>query len=325
MSTDENDVRPPVDPMSDVSWARVERGLWARLDGTATTQIAAPPSRRWLWIALPSVAVAAAIAIVFGVVIDTPKPLPSVPVVEAPVVEETPTRVVSGESPSTITVGDAHVTLDADSAVVMPRTSDSTAVLERGAAWFAIAPRTKRQFIVVAGDTVVRVIGTKFRVARSEEHATVEVERGLVDVTFQGTTVKVTAGQRWSSEAPSKVASRETKTARIVEPKRTAGETPKPEPKATTRTPIVDDERAKFERFQAIEARDPAAALAGYLEISRGTSRWAENSLYAAARLSADRGEARAEILLDMYLRRYPRGANADDARQLLDRLKGAP
>ena len=318
------DVRPPIEPMSELSWARVERGLWARLDGTATTQIEPARSRRWLWIAVPSLAVAGAIAVTFAVLVDKPQaPLPSAPVA---VVEDNPTRIVSGSSPSTITVGDAHVTLDAQSAVVMPRPSDSTstAVLERGAAWFAIAPRTGRQFVVVAGDAVVRVIGTKFRVARSEENVTVEVERGLVDVTFQGTTVKVPAGQAWNSETPQTVGVKVVEAVgappTMVEPSKQTKRTTKPAP-----APALDDERAKYERYLALEARDPSAALAGYLEISRGTSRWAEISLFAAARLAADRGETRAKTLLDMYLRRFPRGANADDARQLLDSLKGAP
>jgi hypothetical protein len=317
-----SDVRPPVEPMSDVSWARLERGLWARLDGSAaghggtvTTQIAAPRSRRWLWIALPSVAVAAAIALVFAFSIDTPKPLPEAPIA---IVEETPMRVVSGSSPSTITVGDAHVTLDAESAVVMPRAaaSESTAVLERGAAWFAIAPRTNREFVVVAGDAVVRVIGTKFRVARSEERITVEVERGLVDVTFQGTTIKIAAGETWDSNPKTAV-----KTPAIIEMPRDVVDKKRAAP---VKAQGHDDERAKYERYVALEARDPKGALAGYLEISRGSSRWAEVSLYAAARLSADRGESRAKTLLDMYLRRFPRGANAADARKLLDRLQGA-
>ena len=320
-----NDVRPPVEPMSDLSWARVERGLWARLDGTATTQIAAPRSKRWLWIAAPSVAVAAAVALVFAFAIDTPKPLPSTAVV---LVEESPMRVVSGSSPSTITVGDAHVTLDAESAVVMPRggSSESTAVLERGAAWFAIAPRTNRQFVVVAGDAVVRVIGTKFRVARSEERVTVEVERGLVDVTFQGTTVKIAAGDKWDSSPAKPVTDRAaiiepTKPVVVAEKKRVATKT-----QAQAGSQANDqDEEAKYWRAVALEVRDPGTALAGYLELARGTSKWAHNSLYAAARLSADRGEPRAKTLLDMYLRRFPRGANAADARKLLDRLKGAP
>ena len=311
--TDVNDVRPPVEQMSDLSWARVERGLWARLDGTATTQIAAPRSRRWLWIALPSVAVAAAAALAFAMFMDKPmKGLPSAPIA-MPLVEETPMRVVTGDSPSTITVGDAHVTLAANSAVVMPRAHEA-AVLERGTATFAIAPRTGRQFVVVAGDAVVRVIGTKFRVARSEERVTVAVERGVVDVTFQGSTTKVTAGATWDSQ-PKHVMT-PTKQDVVVAPKRA-------KPAATVA--VTDDDRAKYELARDAEARDPVGALAGYLEVARGNSRWAELSLYAAARLSADRGETRAKTLLDMYLRRFPRGANAADARQLLDRLKGAP
>lgn len=317
--TETRDVRPPVDQMSDLSWARVERGLWARLDGTATTQIAAPPSRRWLWIALPSAVVAAAAAIAFVVFFKRPMHgLPDAPVA-ATVVEETPMRVVTGDAPSTITVGDAHVTLAADSAVVMPRANEA-AVLEKGTATFAIAPRTGRQFVVVAGDAVVRVIGTKFRVARFEERVTVAVERGVVDVTFQGATTKVSAGQSWDSQP--KHVSTPAKQADVVAPKRA-------KPAATAAT---DDDRAKYETARDSEARDPAGALAGYLEVARGNSRWAELSLYAAARLSADQkassdkgGEARAKTLLQMYLRRFPRGANAADARQLLDRLKGAP
>ena len=308
-----SDVRPPVEQMSDLSWARVERGLWARLDGTATTQIAAPPSRRWLWIALPSAAVAAAAAIAFVVFVKRPMHgLPSAPIATAPVAEETPMRVVTGDAPSTITVGDAHVTLASDSAVVMPRANEA-AVLEKGSATFAIAPRTGRQFVVVAGDAVVRVIGTKFSVARFDERVTVAVERGVVDVTFQGATTKVTAGQIWDSQPKHVITP--AKQADVALPKRA---------KPTT-TSAADDDRAKYETARDSEARDPAGALAGYLEVARGNSRWAELSLYAAARLSADRGEARAKTLLDMYLRRFPRGANAADARQLLDRLKGAP
>ena len=71
------DVRPPVDPLSDVSWARVERGLWARLDGAPPMPAVTPRSRRWIWIALPSVAAAAVIAIVFASSVDAPKPLPA--------------------------------------------------------------------------------------------------------------------------------------------------------------------------------------------------------------------------------------------------------
>src|SRR5205085_3892289 len=115
-----------------------------------------------------------------------------------PIVEETPTRIVSSESPSTLSVGDAHLTLDAETAITMPKSKD-TAVLERGGAWIAIAKR-RTPFTVIAGDAVVHVVDTRFRVARFEERITVEVERGEVDVTFRGTTTHVDAGAKWSSE-----------------------------------------------------------------------------------------------------------------------------
>ncbi|MCW5808177.1 MAG: FecR domain-containing protein, partial [Deltaproteobacteria bacterium] len=114
---------------------------------------------------------------------------------------------VSSAAPSSVAFGDAHVTLDAQSAVVMSRGSgESTAVVERGGAWFAVAPRGHRPpFIVVAGDTVVRVVGTRFRVARIEEVTVVEVEHGLVDASFHGTHAAIGAGQRWSSAHPDEI------------------------------------------------------------------------------------------------------------------------
>ena len=44
-------------------------------------------------------------------------------------------------------------------------------------------------------------------------------------------------------------------------------------------------------------------------------------SLFAAARLAVDRHDARAETFLSIYLRRFPTGANVEDARQLLARV----
>ena len=53
---------PPVEPMSDVSWARVERGLWSRMDTGATDVVPRVPRRRWVWLAVPAFAVAAIVA-----------------------------------------------------------------------------------------------------------------------------------------------------------------------------------------------------------------------------------------------------------------------
>src|SRR4051794_3127159 len=58
---------PPVEPLSDITWSRVERGMWSRLEGTQTNTMIqpAPPSRRWMFIAAP-LAAAAAILLVIG-------------------------------------------------------------------------------------------------------------------------------------------------------------------------------------------------------------------------------------------------------------------
>src|SRR5207244_1753543 len=103
-----------------------------------------------------------------------------------------PARVVTGSSPSELSFDDVHVALDADSALVMPRDGSTTALLEHGAAWFTVAPRGTRQpFIVLAGDTTVRVIGTKFRVLRDGERGEVSVDHGVVEVSYHGTIVRV--------------------------------------------------------------------------------------------------------------------------------------
>jgi hypothetical protein len=82
-----------------------------------------------------------------------------------------------------------------------------------------------------------------------------------------------------------------------------------------------------FELAAQLELRDPEAALRIYGELAAAPSPsdggWAASSLFAAARLEAERGHAsQSRDLCDAYLRRFPRGANADDARTLLARAR---
>lgn len=348
---------PPVEPMSDVAWSRVERGLWARMDvdGPTVVTAAAPPARRW-WLAVaPLAAAAAVLAIVLALRTTT---------------KIGPTRVVTGDSPTQVMFDDdADLEVAAQTALVMDHESGHPLVLlERGAAWFTVAPRMQRpEFVVRAGNAMVRVVGTRFRVARSEERISVEVERGLVDVQFRGTVVAVGPGQRWSSESPGEVAtiaSRPTgssaSTAPVAsnEPAPSApatGAPPPPEPRhvakparpqpradarpeprsevdadgdpepdpGTAAAGGDDRERIEYERLAGLEATSPEVARTGYLALARGTSRWAGLALFAVARLAADRHDRSAETLLRSYLLRFPHGANAEDAKQLLARLKG--
>ena len=379
MTEDDQKLGPPtVEPMSDVSWARVERGLWSRIDSGAADVVPQAPRRRWLWLALPALAVAAIVTVLVGTGLFTSHgETPMVAWVEP----SEPARVVAGAAPTAVSFGDAHIDLAAQSAIVMSREGGSPSVLlERGVASFAVAPRADRPpFVVRAGDTVVRVVGTRFAVSRSNEQISVAVEHGLVDVQFRGTTQRVGAGQTWSSDSPDKVAMRATSGApdRVTasdaldpSPNRTVStdarakpvatqpadahttrdartHTPDthttspttPDERVTTRTPnaptgsatatpgsttnTVDIERVTYDRLSAQERRDPKAALTGYLELSRGNSKWAAVALFAAGRLAADRNDQRAVTFLDIYLRRFPTGANADDARNLLARLQG--
>ena len=97
---------------------------------------------------------------------------------------------------------------------------------------------------------------------------------------------------------------------------------PQPQPTTPPDELDIDRDRAEYDRLAALEARSPETALAGYMVLAKGSSRWADPALFAAARLAADRHDRRAETLLGMYLTRFPGGANAADARQLLTHLR---
>ena len=55
---------PPVDELSDLSWARVERNVFARMEGTVTGAVMSREVKRegktnWVWLAVPAAAAAA--------------------------------------------------------------------------------------------------------------------------------------------------------------------------------------------------------------------------------------------------------------------------
>src|SRR5262245_33888870 len=144
---------PPLDGLSEVSWARVERNVFSRIEGTITNASAAReirPSRNrgsWLWLAFPAMGVAAFVLAFYS--INDSAIAPSMLATD-----DEPSRIVASDAPSTVSFGDAHITLEAHSAIVTDqRANKATALLERGAAVFAVAPRGERApFTVLAGD-----------------------------------------------------------------------------------------------------------------------------------------------------------------------------
>jgi hypothetical protein len=77
-----------------------------------------------------------------------------------------------------------------------------------------------------------------------------------------------------------------------------------------------------FELAAQLEVRDPEAALRIYGEIATGEDAWGASASFASARLEAEGGQdAAARAACEDYLRRFPRGPNADDARSLLTSL----
>jgi hypothetical protein len=81
--------------------------------------------------------------------------------------------------------------------------------------------------------------------------------------------------------------------------------------------------RGRYEAASKLEAQQPDTALALYRDLVRQGGAWGQNALFAEGRLEADRGNrSEATRLLLEYLAKYPAGANANDARELLDRLR---
>jgi hypothetical protein len=320
---------PPVEPLSDLSWARVERAVFAELDAAAAPVALAPVRRRWPVLIAPLAAVA---ALVVWLVVR-----PSAPDVAGG--HDRPARVVTAESPTELSFGDAVITAAPRSTLVMGGSAHGgvLVVIERGGATFEVSPRASRPpFRVEAGDVSIRVVGTRFTVGRSAETATVKVIEGTVEIVARGHRVFVGAGESWppgpSAEvAPAPAPGNDAPAAVDMPPDIVAPAEPRRKPRPAAGDDGDDDDEAptaeptskeQYEAAARLERTESGAALTRYRTLARGTGPWAANALFAAGRLSFDRGDGdMARRLLTHYLRRFPDGANATDARALLDRL----
>jgi len=340
-----------VEPLSDAAWSRVEAGLFARLDRgehrvasepvsesapASTRRRTRPASRRWGFVlALAAAAASAAVWVQVQVTSTPSTPTARVeaspeaaPRVAPALIPESAEqlasavqRVADGAHLATSTeskrwlVGDSEVTLAAGSELAVAG-SDALGfrlTLEHGRVDCQVAPRAGRPaFVVDAGEVTVTVIGTGFSVARDEAGARVQVEHGSVRVSTPETSVLLGAGQSWPALDAAPGEPEQTS----VEP---AVDTPSPARPNGARRAV--DAAARFDRASRLEATQPEAALRIYRELSGKRGPWAPNALYAAGRLELERQRAqRGRALLERYLKRYPQGANAADARELLER-----
>jgi hypothetical protein len=348
----EPEKRIEVEPLSEARWARVERAVFAKLDEEAASAapvidepVAAPRGRARVAAAI--VAACAVAAAVGGLVARSVWRSPA---------PQAGSHIVTAQGGSHVALAEAALDVGQSSELEVSGDDDHgvLVVLDRGRVDCEVAPRQGRPpFVVKAGEVRVRVVGTRFAVQREATGVHVEVQKGVVEVESHGEVERVSAGQSWPSvneapaaapatavasaaltpapttPAPASSPRRATSTAShpiAVSPSKpvTSDEEPAPQvvaPPVAPRAPAATSQE-RYESAARIESTDPDAALAIYGDLARGDDAWSANALFASGRLEADRGQRdRARELLGRYLARFPRGANAADARDLLDRI----
>ncbi len=192
----------PVEPLSDDRYARIEDRVVAAFEGI----VREPPARRPFTRALarslrwtvPAVAVAAALLLVYlrsQRPDENPRP---------PAVATSPTRIVTDAAgKSRYLIGDAAIAFGKDTTADIERRTDGTVavMLETGEVACEVEPRPARSpFIVQAGTVKVTVVGTAFKVKRSDI-VHVEVTRGVVRVDTEFGRQLLRAGESWSGPA----------------------------------------------------------------------------------------------------------------------------
>ncbi len=238
------------------------------------------------------------------------------------------TRVETAANGSRVEFGESTIDVGPTSAVRLAGDDAHGVVvtLDTGRVECDVTPRHGRPpFVVEAGGVEVRVIGTHFVVVRGAEDAvTVDVQRGQVEVTANGQPTLVSAGSHWPAAPetppqPPPAGASAAPVARAPSGHAAPVETHTAAPRAVS--PLSP--REQYEAASRLEADQPAAAIGLYRELARQGGPWGANALFAAGRLETDRGsQDEARRLLREYLGRYPSGPNANDARQLLDRLR---
>jgi hypothetical protein len=348
-------MRPKIDvevePLSDQRWAKIERGIFSRLEEETGARPEPPAGRgrpTWPWLA---VAAAVVLIVAGGAVTSLRKTERQF---------ASTSRISTGREGSHLALKHASIDVGPNSAVVIDGNQDVDVhlILDRGTISCDVEPHVAGfQFMVQAGEIRVRVVGTRFTVTRISETVRVDVDRGVVEVGARGRYDQVRAGETWPAAPPLGGSTVVDSGARLSAPvvvetppvsmdpirdeprvapavprssgraRATAPSRPEPgesgSPVASALPPPAEPTSQElYESAAKMEAGSPSEALSIYRRIAVGHDSWAQNALFAEGRLEAEQGRtASARRLLSEYLKRFPHGANAGDARSLLERL----
>jgi hypothetical protein len=323
-----------VEPLSRASWDRIESKLFASLDrgehlAPAPAEDSVRRRSRLRVGVLTTTMAAAAAALLFlkGYSGSHEPPLTgrglvpvgaTVPLPEFAGTAQTfladGSRIETTTAPVQSTIGDSILDI-ADHSSLRVSGSDAQGwlvSLEAGRVDCRVAPRRGRPpFAVQAGETWLTVVGTRFSVERSEQGARVAVREGIVLVQSSEQSVLLGPGDSWPAATSAPGFSKAPEPA--VPAQRSARQAGRSETSGRTTSP----EQRRFERAARLEASDPEAALRIYRELDRHGA-WSANALYARGQLELASGQARGKQALQLYLKRYPNGPNAEDVRVLL-------
>jgi transmembrane sensor len=97
------------------------------------------------------------------------------------------------------TLSDASVvTLNKNSTLTYPEKfkGKTRTVALKGEAFFTITPNKEKPFIIAVNDVQVKVVGTSFNIKETNGNTEIVVETGIVQVTKNGQTVALSAGEK---------------------------------------------------------------------------------------------------------------------------------
>ena len=103
------------------------------------------------------------------------------------------------------------VTLNKNSSISYPKifNEKSRRVTLNGEAFFAVAPDTKKPFVITVNNVQVTVVGTSFNINSKTGNTEVIVETGVVTVTKGGNTITLTAGEKLQIPADNNIGTKQ--------------------------------------------------------------------------------------------------------------------